>query len=63
MIDTQLKDKVVLVTRANHGIGAATAKAFVAEGAAVAIHYLSATCRRSGWNLQAPARDERQSRG
>jgi len=28
MIDPQLKDKVVLITGANHGIGAAAAKAF-----------------------------------
>ncbi len=40
MIDTQLKDKVVLVTGANAGIGAATARAFAAEGACAAIHYL-----------------------
>ena len=40
MIDTGLKDKVVLVTGAQHGIGAATAKAFAAEGAMVFIHYL-----------------------
>jgi 3-oxoacyl-[acyl-carrier protein] reductase len=40
MIDTGLSGKVVLVTGANHGIGAATARAFAAEGAAVFIHSL-----------------------
>jgi 3-oxoacyl-[acyl-carrier protein] reductase len=40
MIDTGLKEKVVLVTGGNHGIGAATAKAFAAQGARVFIHYL-----------------------
>jgi len=40
MIDTGLKNKVVLVTGANHGIGEATAKAFAAEGAKVFINYL-----------------------
>lgn len=42
MAETQLGDKVVLITGANHGIGAATSKAFAAEGAAVAIHFLEA---------------------
>jgi 3-oxoacyl-[acyl-carrier protein] reductase len=42
MTDAQLKDKVVLITGANHGIGAATARAFAAEGACVAIHFLDA---------------------
>lgn len=39
MIDTRLQGKVVLVTGANHGIGAATARAFGAQGAAVFVHY------------------------
>ena len=40
MIDTGLKDKVVLVTGANHGIGAAAAMAFAEQGAKVFINYL-----------------------
>lgn len=40
MINTGLKGKVVIVTGANHGIGAATAIAFAEEGAKVLINYL-----------------------
>src|SRR5947207_12136296 len=40
MVETGLHGKVVLITGANHGIGAATAKAFAAEGAAILIGYL-----------------------
>lgn len=39
MIDPQLQDKVVLITGANHGIGAAIAKAFAVQGAKVFITY------------------------
>jgi 3-oxoacyl-[acyl-carrier protein] reductase len=39
MIDPKLEDKVVLITGANHGIGAATAQAFSAQGAKVFITY------------------------
>ncbi len=39
MIETGLKGKIVLVTGANHGIGAATALAFAKEGVKVFITY------------------------
>lgn len=39
MINPKLQDKVVLITGANHGIGAATAKAFADQGAKVFITF------------------------
>jgi 3-oxoacyl-[acyl-carrier protein] reductase len=47
MIDPKLKGKIVLITGANHGIGAATARAFAAQGAEVFITYYRDVCKYS----------------
>ena len=47
MIDPKLKNKVVLISGANHGIGAAAAEAFAAQGANVFITYYRGACQYS----------------
>ncbi|MFB0516350.1 MAG: SDR family NAD(P)-dependent oxidoreductase [Candidatus Neomarinimicrobiota bacterium] len=52
MIDPQLENKVVLITGANHGIGAATAKAFAVQGTKVFVTYFREPCPYSAEELR-----------
>ncbi len=67
-VDTKLLNHVVVVTGASGGIGAATARAFAAEGARVVIHYhrgaerargLARELGRRAWVVQGDLRTER----
>jgi 3-oxoacyl-[acyl-carrier protein] reductase len=52
MIDPGIKNKVALITGANHGIGAAIAKAFAIQGVKVFITYYYDSCSYSEEELQ-----------
>ena len=52
MIDPKLKNKIVLISGANHGIGAAAAEAFALQGAKVFITYYRDACQYSDDELK-----------
>ena len=52
MINPQLKNRVVLITGANHGIGASTAKALAGQGAKVFMTYYRETTHYSKKELE-----------
>lgn len=60
MVNTGLENKVVLVTGANHGIGAATAIALAAEGAKIFINYFRLTPEEYGGIGQEETREAKE---